>query len=53
MQGIGDRGDVIGDAPTASTAPLPAAMSGGGAPPVAVRGVSSLAQLARGASARN
>jgi cyclic-di-GMP phosphodiesterase TipF (flagellum assembly factor) len=51
MQGIGDRGDVMGDAPTAS--PAPPAASGGGVPPVAVRGVSSLAQLARGASARN
>ena len=53
MQGIGDRGDVMGDAPSVpAPPPAPAAASGGGAPPVAVRGVSSLAQLARGASAR-
>jgi cyclic-di-GMP phosphodiesterase TipF (flagellum assembly factor) len=53
MQGIGDRGDVMGDAPTASPAPSATSGGGGGAPPVAVRGVSSLAQLARGAGARN
>ena len=49
MQGIGDRSDVVmreaGDVP-----PPPA--PGGEVPPVAVRGVSSLAQLARGAGAR-
>jgi cyclic-di-GMP phosphodiesterase TipF (flagellum assembly factor) len=49
MQGIGDRSDVVmreaGDVPPP---PTPA----GDVPPVAVRGVSSLAQLARGASAR-
>jgi cyclic-di-GMP phosphodiesterase TipF (flagellum assembly factor) len=44
MQGIGDRSDVVSDAP--ASAPVSQA------PPVAHR-VSSLAQLARGASARN
>ena len=44
MQGIGERSDVVSDAP--ASAPVSQA------PPVAHR-VSSLAQLARGASARN
>jgi cyclic-di-GMP phosphodiesterase TipF (flagellum assembly factor) len=53
MQGIGDRGDVMGDVPTSAPTSAPAGASGGGVPSVNVRGVSSLAQLARGASARN
>jgi cyclic-di-GMP phosphodiesterase TipF (flagellum assembly factor) len=49
MQGIGERSDVVSDAPAA--APTPSAALGQ-APPVTHR-VSSLAQLARGAGARN
>jgi cyclic-di-GMP phosphodiesterase, flagellum assembly factor TipF len=54
MQGIGDRSDVVireaGDVPAPAPAPTPA--SSGEVPGVSVRGVSSLAQLARGAGAR-
>jgi cyclic-di-GMP phosphodiesterase TipF (flagellum assembly factor) len=51
--GIGDRSDVVmreaGDVPAP---PLPTSAAGGDVPSVNVRGVSSLAQLARGAGAR-
>jgi cyclic-di-GMP phosphodiesterase TipF (flagellum assembly factor) len=49
MQGIGDRSDVV--MPATEVAPAPPA--GGEAPPVNLRGVSPLAQIARGAGARN
>ena len=49
MQGIGDRSDVV--MPATDVPPAPAA--GGEAPSVNLRGVSPLAQIARGAGARN
>ncbi len=50
MQGIGDRSDVV--MREAGDVPPPTGASAGEVPSVAVRGVSSLAQLARGAGAR-
>jgi cyclic-di-GMP phosphodiesterase TipF (flagellum assembly factor) len=51
MQGVGDRSDVV--MREASDVPPPAATAApGGGPPPVTRGVSSLAQLARGAGAR-
>ena len=53
MQGIGDRSDVVMQATDAPPAPPAAPSAGGEAPAVNLRGVSPLAQIARGAGARN
>ena len=53
MQGIGDRSDVVMQATDAPPAPPAGPSAGGEAPAVNLRGVSPLAQIARGAGARN